>query len=106
MLGFLLLEAGMGRLEEGPDGWASLSLVASGGWKCRDFPRRATPPLYANAVAPQADASLATTGQLGLTARPCVLLCRPPPDHVARSPVPQTRAVSCVLSGPGCLAQT
>lgn len=38
----------------------ALSLVASGGWKCRDFPLQPTPPLYANEMAPQADASLVT----------------------------------------------
>lgn len=46
-----------------------LSLVASGGWKCRDFPLQATPPLYANAVVPQADASLAATKQFPISPR-------------------------------------
>lgn len=72
----------------------SLSLVASGGWKCRDFPLQATPPLYANAVAPQADASLVTAKQFHRAVCPCL----PWSDSLfSGALIPKMRVVSCFL---------
>lgn len=73
-----------------------VSMVASGGWKCRDFPLHPTPPLYANETAPQADASPGTAKQFCTESSP--LLAVWPASHKPSFygiPIPKMRCDSC-----------